>query len=450
MHLVIIGNGIAGVSCAQALRRLRPEARITLVSAESPHHFSRPALMYLYMGHLRWPDVKPFEDWYWAENRLELVHDRATRLDVAARLVHLAAAPPLPYDALLLATGATTRYHDWPGQHLRGVQGLVSKADVELMAATTQGVRQAVVVGGGLIGVELAEMLRSRRIEVTLLVRDAHYWGSVLPPEEAALVDEQLRRHGVRVQYGTELAAALGDATGRVRAVRTSAGAELPCQWLGIATGVRPNLALAANTPLETDQGFLVDEYLQTSVPGIFAAGDCAQRRQPPPGEAAIEPLWYTGRMQGETVAHTIGGQPTRYQRGPWFNSAKFFDLEYQTYGQVPARPVAGQGSFWWQHPTRPLGLRLHYRLDAPDPLARPLLGINALGLRLRHAVCDQWLRDAAPVRAVLEQLGAANFDPEFHPQHEAGIVAAYNRQHPDEPPLTVRRRKGLLARMLS
>lgn len=446
MHLVIIGNGIAGVSCAQALRRLQPEARITLVSAESRHHFSRPALMYLYMGHLRWPDVQPFEDWYWTENRLELVHDRATRIDAARKLVHLEAGPPLAYDALLLATGARTRYYNWPGQRLRGVQGLVSKADVELMAATTRQVRQAVVVGGGLIGVELAEMLRSRHIEVTMLVRDGHYWGAVLPAEEAALVDAQLRRHGVRVRYGTELAEVLGDAAGQVRAVRTSTGEELPGQWLGVATGVEPNLDLASGTPLETDQGYLVDEYLQTSVPGIYAAGDCAQRRSPPPGEAAIEPLWYTGRMQGETVAHTIGGQPTRYQRGPWFNSAKFFDLEYQTYGQVPARPTADQTSFWWQHPSRPLGLRLHYRADAPQPL----LGINALGLRLRHAVCDEWLRAATPVRTVLEQLGAANFDPEFFSQHEAGIVAAYNRQHPDEPPLTLRRRKGLLARMLS
>jgi NADPH-dependent 2,4-dienoyl-CoA reductase/sulfur reductase-like enzyme len=446
MHLVIIGNGIAGVSCAQTVRRLRPAARITLVSAESPHHFSRPALMYLYLGHLRWPDIKPYEDWYWAENRLELVHDRATGIDVAQRLVHLAAGAPLPYDALLLATGASTRYHDWPGQHLAGVQGLVTLADAELMSQATQQVQQAVVVGGGLIGVELAEMLRARRIGVTVLVRDTHYWGSVLPAEEAALVDAELRRHGVQVQYGTELAAALGDAAGRVRAVRTSSGQELPCQWLGIATGVAPNLALTRGTTLETDRGILVDDYLQTSVPGIYAAGDCAQRRNPPPGEAAIEPLWYTGRMQGETVAYTICGQPTPYRRGPWFNSAKFFDLEYQTYGLVPARPVPGQSSFWWQHPGGHCGLRLHYGTEA----SQPLLGLNALGLRLRHAVCDGWLRAGTPVREVLEQLGAANFDPEFFPQHEPAIVAAYNAQHPEQPPLRLRRRKGLLARLLS
>ncbi|QIX63159.1 NAD(P)/FAD-dependent oxidoreductase [Hymenobacter sp. BT18] len=446
MHLVIIGNGIAGVSCAQTVRRLQPEARITLVSSESPHHFSRPALMYLYMGHMRWEDVKPHADWYWPENRLELVHYHATAIDVEKRLVHLAAGPPLAYDALLLATGATTRYADWPGQQLSGVQGLVSKADVELMAATTPGVQQAVVVGGGLIGVELAEMLHARRIPVTVLVRDAHYWGSVLPPEEAALVDAEFRRHGVLVQYRTELAELLGDEGGRVQAVRTSTGQELPAQWVGIATGVQPNLSLAQSAGLDTDRGVLVDELLQTSVPGIYAAGDCAQRRQPPPGEAAIEPLWYTGRMQGETVAHTICGQLTPYRRGPWFNSAKFFDLEYQTYGVVPPRPVEGQASFWWQPARGHCGLRLHYRLD--DNLT--LLGLNALGLRLRHAVCDGWLRQGVSVRHALEHLGEANFDPEFFPQHEEAVLAAFNQQNPTLLPLVLRRRKGLLTRLFS
>ncbi|KUG07557.1 NAD(P)/FAD-dependent oxidoreductase [Solirubrum puertoriconensis] len=446
MHLVIIGNGIAGVTCAQTVRRLRPDARITLVSAETAHHISRPALMYLYMGHLRTIDIKPYEDWYWAENRLELVQDRATHVDVLAQQVHLLRHPPLRYNSLLLATGSGTQYYNWPGQHLSGVQGLVSLPDVELMTRTTAKVRQAVVVGGGLIGIELAEMLRSRGIAVTMLVRDAHYWGSVLPAEEAAMVHKQLQRHGVEVLYNTELAEVLGDEAEQVRAVRTSTGAELPCQWVGIATGVQPKIELALGAGLATERGILVDELLQTSAANVYAAGDCAQRRNPPAGEAAIEPLWYTGRMQGETVAHTICGQPTPYRRGPWFNSAKFFALEYQVYGRVPPQPVPGEVSFWWQHATAPCALRLHYRLDA----TQTLLGISSMGLRLRHETCDAWLRQGVSVRYVLEHLGQANFDPEFYPEHEAAIVAAYNARHPEQPPLRLRRRKGLLARLLS
>ena len=425
MHLVIIGNGITGVSCALTVRRLRPEARITLVSDETPHHYSRTALMYVYMGHLRPQDIKPYEDWFWPENRLELVHATAIQLDTDNKTLVLNNGQHLSYDKLLLATGSVSRTHNWPGQDLAGVQGLYSLPDLEQMHRTTHGIARAVVVGGGLIGIELAEMLHSRGIAVTMLVRDARYWGSVLPAAEAELVNQQIKEHQVDVRYGAELAEILGDTNGRVRAVRTAAGEEIECQWVGLAIGVTPNLTLARTAAVETDRGILVDEWLQTSAPDVYAAGDCAQHRQPGTGEVPIEQLWYTGRMQGETVAHTICGQPTPYQRGPWFNSAKFFQLEYQTYGQVPAVPVAGEESLYWQHPSCRHALRINFRPAAGSAVT----GLNAMGLRQRHDVWEAWLRAGTPVREVLHQLRKANFDPEFFRRHEPDILRAFNQQ---------------------
>ena len=442
MHLVIIGNGITGVTCALAVRRLQPEARITLVSGESAHHYSRTALMYVYMGHLRYPDIKPYGDWFWAENRLDLAHATATTLNTIDKTLTLDNGNTLTYDQLLLATGSESKRADWPGQHLAGVQGLYNLPDLEAMARDTHGISRGVVVGGGLIGVELAEMLHTRGIEPVVLVRDARYWGSVLPPEEAHLVDRQFQENHVNVRYGTELREILGDAQGRVRAVVTTAGEEIACQWVGLATGVTPNLALAKNSEVETDKGILVDEFLRTSVPGVFAAGDCAQHRQPAAGEVPIEQLWYTGRMQGETVAHTICGQPTAYRRGIWFNSAKFFNLEYQTYGQAPAEPTAGLQSFYWEHPSARAALRIYFQAEAPHAVA----GFNALGLRLRHAVCEQWIGEGATLGTVLAHLGAANFDPEFTRQHEPAIVADFNRQFPALA-VVLKQRKGLFAR---
>lgn len=443
MHLVIIGNGITGVTCALAVRRLRPDARITLVSDESAHHYSRTALMYVYMGHMRAQDIKPYEDWFWPENRLDLVHATATALDTDRRLVTLANGSTLGYDKLLLATGSQSRRYGWPGQHLAGVQGLYGLPDLEAMTRDTHGISRGVVVGGGLIGVELAEMLHTRGIEPVVLVRDARYWGSVLPPEEANLVDRQFQENHVPVRYGTELREILGDAQGRVRAVVTTAGEEIACQWVGLATGVQPNLTLARTSAVETDRGILVDDHLRTNVPDVYAAGDCAQHRRPAAGEVPIEQLWYTGRMQGETVAHTICGQPTPYRRGIWFNSAKFFNLEYQTYGQAPAEPSPDLNSFYWEHPSARAALRVYFRREAPHAV----VGFNALGLRLRHDVCERWIREQAPVATVLAHLGAANFDPEFFPQHERAIVADFNRQFPGQP-VALKQRKGLFARL--
>lgn len=443
MHLVIIGNGITGVTAATTARRLQPTARITLVADETPHHYSRTALMYVYMGHLRPADIKPYEDWFWAENRLELIQATATHFDAGAQQVHLDNGQTLAYDKLLLATGSVSRFADWPGQRLRGVQGLYGLPDLEQMTRDTHGIRQAVVVGGGLIGVELAEMLHTRGVAVTLLVRDDRYWGSVLPKAEAELVDHQLRAHHIDVRYRTELAELLGDAEGRVRAVRTTAGEELPAQWVGLATGVIPNLMLAQKSGVETDRGILVDELLQTNQPHVFAAGDCAQHRQPGAGEVPIEQLWYTGRMQGQTVAHTICGQPTPYRRGVWFNSAKFFNLEYQTYGQVPANSVEGIESFYWQHLTRACAVRINFRPADGGAVT----GMNAMGLRQRHDVWEAWLQAGTPVQEVMRELGAANFDPEFFQQHEPAMVQSFNKQFPEHP-VVLRRRKGLLARL--
>ena len=441
MHLVIIGNGITGVTCALAVRRLRPEAQITLVSSESAHHYSRTALMYVYMGHMRAQDIKPYGDWFWDENRLGLVHATATALNTAENLITLDNGTILAYDQLLLATGSESRRYGWPGQHLAGVQGLYNLPDLEAMTRDTHGIQRAVVVGGGLIGVELAEMLHTRGIEPVVLVREARYWNAVLPPAEANLVDRQFQENHVPVRYGTELREILGDAQGRVRAVVTTAGDEITCQWVGLATGVTPNLALAKTSNIETAQGILVDEHLRTSVPNVYAAGDCAQHRQPAAGEVPIEQLWYTGRMQGETVAHTICGQVTAYRRGIWFNSAKFFNLEYQTYGQAPAEPAADLDSFYWEHSSARAALRIYFRKAAPHAV----VGFNALGLRLRQAVCEQWIRQQAPVADVLANLGAVNFDPEFFPQHEKAIVADFNRQFPGQP-VTLKRRKGLFS----
>jgi NADPH-dependent 2,4-dienoyl-CoA reductase/sulfur reductase-like enzyme len=398
--------------------------------------------MYVYMGHLRLSDIRPYKDWFWRENRLELVHATATALDIVHRQLTLNSGTTLQYDQLLLATGSESQRCNWPGQHLAGVQSLYGLPDLEAMTRDTRGISRGVVVGGGLIGVEMAEMLHSRGIEPVVLVRDAHYWASVLPAEEAQLIDRQFQENQVPVRYCTELREILGDASGRVRAVLTTAGEEIACQWVGLATGVTPNIGLAKTSAVETDRGILVDGYLRTSVSGVYAAGDCAQQRQPAVGEVPIEQLWYTGRMQGETVAHTICGHATPYQRGVWFNSAKFFNLEYQTYGHAPATSKAGLSSFYWEHPAGRTALRVYFQAVAPFAVT----GFNAMGLRLRQAVCEQWIRAKTPVATIMRQLGAANFDPEFAPQHEAAIVAAFNQQYPQQP-VVLKQRKGLFAR---
>lgn len=409
--IVIIGNGISGITAARHIRK-RCDDAITVISSESEHFFSRTALMYIYMGHMRFEHTKPYEDWFWEKNGIALKHAHVSEIDFERKKLRFSESGTMDYDVLILATGSKSNRFDWPGQDLKSVQGLYSLQDLESMERDTQGIDHAVIVGGGLIGIEMAEMLATRKIPVTFLVREGAFWNNVLPKEESEMVTRHIREHHIDLRLSTELKEIVGDAGGRARAVITSTGEEIPCQFVGLTAGVHPNIAFVKDTALETDRGILVDRFLRTNMPDVYALGDCVQHREPLPGRAPIEQVWYTGRMMGETAAATICGDPTEYRPGIWFNSAKFFDIEYQTYGTVPSKPESGQESRWWEHPNGKRGLRVVY-----DAQTRAVLGFNALGIRLRHVTCDRWIREGATLDHVIKNLKQADFNSEFSPK---------------------------------
>lgn len=417
MHVAIVGNGVTGVSAALRLRARQPDWRITLVSGESRYHYSRPALMYVFMGHLRYQDTKPFPDSFWGEQRLELLRAWVTRIDLEHRRLELHGQTPLAFDKLLLATGSKPNKFGWPGQDLEGVQGLWDLMDLKRLGeACERGARAAAIVGGGLIGIELAEMLHSRGLSVTFLVREKSYWNGILPPQESAMVNREIERHGVALRLETQLKSIENDGRGRVAGVVTDKGERLACQIVGLTAGVGPNLELVKDSGIKSARGILVDRKLRTNVPDVYAAGDCAELENPG-GRNLLQQVWYTGKMQGEHVADVMCGDDKDYDSGIWFNSAKFFDLEYQTYGRVNLK-VPGEENLYWEHEGGRKALRLVH-------LGGRVIGLNLMGLRLRHELAERWIAEQRDVGYVLAHLGEANFDPEFFARHEREIAAA-------------------------
>ncbi|TDB68151.1 NAD(P)/FAD-dependent oxidoreductase [Arundinibacter roseus] len=432
-HIVILGNGISGITAARHIRK-HSDFRITVISGETEHFFSRTALMYIYMGHMKYQHTKPYEDFFWAKNRIELKKAWVKTIDFDTKTLHFETPETMQYDQLILAVGSSINRFGWPGQELAGVQGLYSYQDLELMEANTAAVTSAVIVGGGLIGIEMAEMLLTRNIPVTFLVREKSYWNNVLPEEESALIGRHIEEHGVKLRLSTELAEIIPDENGRVKAIKTTTNEQIECQFVGLAVGVHPNLSLLKDTKLETDRGILVNEFLETNLPDVYAIGDCVQHRTPQQDRKSVEQIWYTGRIMGETVARTICGERTAYQPGVFFNSAKFFAIEYQTYGQVPARLPEECDTFYWENKEKQVALRLNFRKDN-----QALTGVNGFGIRLRHEVFDRWIKEKKPIQQVLAQLHEAHFDPEFFRRYEPEIVADYNEKHPTTPITQVR-----------
>ena len=409
-HVLIIGNGITGITAALQIRRNQPTWKITVISGESQYFYSRPALMYLFMGHMRSSDLRPYSNDKWPDQEIDLIHKWVMSVNVDQKTVALDDGRTIRFDKLLLATGSQPNRFGWPGQSLKQVQGLYSLQDLEKLEETIPSVKTAVIVGGGLIGVELAEMLHSRKRHVVILCREELYWDNVLPTDEARLVTNVIREHGIEVRLSTELKRIVGDEGNNVVSVELNDSEEIACEFVGLTAGVHPNIDLIKPTKIAYEKGILVDSSFRTSIKDIFAAGDCAQFLDPDSGQVPIEQLWYTGKKHGEVVGDVISGQRRTYQRGVWFNSAKFFDLEYQTYGQVPSaqeqRPELRQ--YWWSDNKR-RGLRIVCDLD------QKVIGMNALGIRHRHQVWNQWLEEKKSMDFVLDHLKEAEFDPEFY-----------------------------------
>ena len=428
-HIVIIGNGISGVTAARHIRKLS-DKRITIISAETDHFFSRTALMYIYMGHMKYEHTKPYEDWFWSKNKIELKRAFVKEVRHAEKELLFDDGGTMAYDKLILAVGSKSNKFGWPGQDLEGVQGLYSFQDLqklEYYAPNNKICERAVIVGGGLIGIELAEMLHTRGIPITFLVRESSFWNGVLPSGESEMINRHIKNHHIDLRLGMNLREILADENGKARAVVVAeTGEEIPCQLVGLTAGVTPNIDFLKDSGIELGRGIKVNRFLETNIPDVYAIGDCAEQQQGIGNRRPIEAVWYTGRMMGETVAQTICGNRIQYNPGHWFNSAKFFDIEYQTYGWVHSdqRKPDYEEHFHWIHQddTKCITVATHKN-------SGKFLGINTFGIRMRHEVFDKWLTEEQSSDYVIRNLGQANFDPEFYKEVEKEILSAYSNQ---------------------
>jgi len=329
-RIVIVGGGAAGLAAAEMLRRQGFAGALTMISAEADPPIDRPNLSKDFLAGTApadWMPLRP-EGWY-AEQHIEMLLDRPVRsIDAKARTVLSADGGGHPFDALLLATGAEPIELAVPGAAPGQVRLLRSFDDSRAIAATAASAKRALVIGSSFIGLEVAASLVGRGIEVHVVAPEAVPMQRVLGPELGRFVRELHETHGVVFHLNTTVKQVDG------QRITLADGTALQADLVVAGVGVRPRLTLAEQAGLAIDRGVSVDEFLQTSVPGIFAAGDIARWPDVHTGQRIRVEHWALAQRQGQVAALNMLGRRLRFDAVPFFWS-QHYDVAIQYVGHA-------------------------------------------------------------------------------------------------------------------
>jgi 3-phenylpropionate/trans-cinnamate dioxygenase ferredoxin reductase component len=389
----IVGASLAGAKAAETLRTEGFDGRVVLIGAEHEYPYERPPLSKDYLrGEVGSEKLFVHKERFYAEQSIDLRLGRtAVSLNTSHNELVLDDGERLRYDRLLLTTGAEPRRLSMPGGELDGVLYLRSVNDSDVLRERLDRDGTVVVVGAGWIGAEVAASARQRGLQVTVLDPNTVPLERALGSEAGAVYRDIHADHGVQMLMGTGVEAFEGERA--VERVRTSDGRKLECDFVVVGVGVQPRTQLAADAGIAVDDGILVDEHLQTSTPGVFAAGDVANAHHPFYGERIRVEHWANALNQGPAAARSMLGRTDAYDRLPYFFSDQYdTGMEYtgfaRTWERVVFRGDRASGefiAFWLVRDNVVAAMNVNV-WDVTDPIQQLI--------RKRVAVEDQLLAD--------------------------------------------------------
>jgi len=331
-NVVIVGAGLAGAKAAETLREEGYDGRIVLLGAERRRPYERPPLSKEYLrGEAGLEKVYVHDADFYDTHEIELrLGETVEAIDTAASAVVLAGRERVAYDRLLLATGARPRRLVLVGAELDGVCELRTLTHADALRERLQAGGRVAIVGGGWIGCEVAASARSMGLEVTIVEPLDLPLQRVLGPQLGAFYRDLHAEHGVRMLLGQGVAAFEGRPGGAIHAVRTHDGTRVECDFAVVGVGVIPRDEIAARSGIETADGILVDEYLETSARNVFAAGDVARAHHPLLERSLRVEHWANALHQGPAAARSMLGAQVAYERLPYFYSDQYdVGMEY-------------------------------------------------------------------------------------------------------------------------
>ena len=327
---VIVGASLAGATAAITLREEDADGTVTLIGAEREPPYERPPLSKAYLrGEVPFDKALVRPSAFYTEHGIETVFGtRATRIDPSQRFVELEDHRRVPFDALLIATGGRNRRVSIPGSDLEGIYGLRTVQDADRIREQMVAGRRVVVVGMGFIGSEVAASLRQKGLDVVTIDTSKTPLFRVLGEAVGQTIADLHRAHGVHTIFEDTVAAFEG--TRRVNYVVTRRGLRLECDFVVVGIGIEPAVDMLGDSGIHLDNGVVVDEYCQTNVSGIYAAGDVANHYHPVFDRQMRVEHWHNAVKQGAAAARNMLGTRVAYDEVHWFWSDQYdANLQY-------------------------------------------------------------------------------------------------------------------------
>jgi len=340
MNYVILGNGVAGIHAAETIRQLDPDGSITMISDEVFPPYCRPMISMVLEGAVP-PEKLPIRpSTFYEDLKIETVlGNRVSSVDVENRAVSVNGKVYL-YDKLLIATGADPRRIKADGLELKNIFFMRTENHVRQMLAALPSVRKALVLGGGLVGFKASYGLLHRGIKVTMLIRSGYPLSMQVDPEAGRMIWDELKARGLDVRLGVEAAAFEGKDT--VTKAHLSDGTFLSCDMVVIGKGVFPARGFVPKEKIKVDAGIVVDEHMETSAPGVFAAGDVAESIDIARKTRWVNAIWPEAVAQGRIAGMNMAGRRTEYKGSLSRNVIRIFGMDVMTAGLITPPEVEG------------------------------------------------------------------------------------------------------------
>jgi NAD(P)H-nitrite reductase large subunit len=334
---VIIGGGPAGFSSAQVIRHLDPEGSITILSEEPHMPYFRPMIPYLISGEKMPSDIMFEIGGSFKEGAVNIrINTRVVDIDTDAQVVLLSEGEKVPYDKLLIASGSRAILPEGiSGVEAEGVFTMRTINDAISVSAWSKQVREAVMLGGGLVSLKTASALVERGVKVTIVEQEPEILPRIMEPDGGSFIRHALERVDIEVLTECRIIRILTQEN-RVKGVLLADGGEIPCQMVCVGVGVRPNVEFLEQTSIMVDQGVVVDRFTRCNVPNVYAAGDVAETINPVTGTRLISALWTNAIEMGRCAGYNMAGKTMEYN-GAFnvLNATQVADLPFIAVGLI-------------------------------------------------------------------------------------------------------------------